>query len=118
MRRPIICFIAGVIVELFLSFAFLRTAALTSGEDVGVYRRFNEIRLNMPRQDIVKLMGSEGNRSDTFHLGQLQGFEIEYRTASRIGAAYFLSWHTGVDIVFTVAFDENDKVIYKARGGT
>ena len=77
-------------------------------------RAFNEIKLAMPRQKIVKLMGVEGRRSDTFHLGQLQGFEFEYRAASRVGAAYFLSWHTGVDVVFTVAFDEKDK----AKGGT
>ena len=118
MRRPIITFFAGVIVGLFLFFGFSRIVALVSGEDLRIYRGFNAIKLSMPRQDVVNLMGSEGRRSDTFHLGQLQGFEIEYRTASRIGAAYFLSWHTGVDMVFTVAFDEHDKAIYKASGGT
>ena len=118
MRRSIISFIVGVVVGLFLSFAFARITARISGEDMRMHRGFNEIKLNMPRQEVANLMGSEGSRSDTFYLGQLQGFEIEYRTASRIGAAYFLLWHTGVDMVFTVAFDENNKAIYKAKGGT
>lgn len=79
---------------------------------------FAEIKPEMSKQEIVHRMGSEGKRTDTFNLGQRAGFEFQYAVASRIGAAYFLSWHTGVDVVFTVAFDQNDKAIYKASGGT
>lgn len=51
-------------------------------------------------------------------MGQRGGYEFEYAVGERINAAYFLGWTTGVDHVFTVAFDEDDRVIYKASGGT
>jgi hypothetical protein len=118
VRRPIITFIIGLLVGVSLPFAFFRVAALVGGEEPRLYQSFAQIKADMPRHEVVRLMGSEGTRSDTFRLGQLAGYEFEYRAASHSGAAYFLSWHTGVDMVFTVAFDHDDKPIYKASGGT
>jgi hypothetical protein len=118
MRKPVFSFIVGVAVGIILAFSFVRIVAFMEGADMRMYRGFNRVRLDMPREEVVKLMGSEGRQADTFRIGQREGFEIEYRTASRVGAAYFVSWVTGIDMVFTVAFDEHDKAIYKARGGT
>ena len=118
MRRPVIAFILGVIVAISLPFCFVGIMSLVSRDETRMYQGFAKIKPDMLRRDVVQLMGSEGSQSDTFHLGQLAGYEFEYLAAQRSGAAYFLSWHTGVDMIFTVAFDKNDKAIYKASGGT
>jgi hypothetical protein len=118
VRKSLVTFWLGVVVGLLLPIGFLRVTALLTHEDWKMHRAFAAITPDMPRQEVVRLMGAEGSRSDKFHLGQFAGFEFQYAVASRVGAAYFLSWRTGVDTVFTIAFDQNDKAIYKASGGT
>jgi len=79
---------------------------------------YYSITLSMPLSEVTKLMKSAGKRSHEFHLGQPGGFEFEYAAAARSGAAYFVSWDNGFDWVYTVAFDFEDRAIYKAQGGT
>jgi hypothetical protein len=89
-----------------------------AGVNRGLLRSFQKIRINMTKAEVIALMGSDGKQSDTFRLGQRPGYELEYAVGERIGAAYFLSWTTGIDMVLTVAFDNKDRVIYKASGST
>ena len=38
----------------------------------------------MSKDDVVALMGAEGRRTKEFHLGQRNGYELEYTVAERI----------------------------------
>ena len=122
-KRP---FIYGLLLGILLGWVTLlviqsiSTTVLDSikGIDRQKIHSFTAIRLGMTAAEVTELMGTEGERSDTFRLGQQGGYEIEYAVAEKIGAAYFLSWKTGVALVFTVAFDTQDRVIYKASGST
>jgi hypothetical protein len=81
-------------------------------------RSYSEIKVGMTNEQVTTMMGESGRKSDTFHLAQQAGYEFEHEVGKRIGAAYFLSWTAGIDEVFTVTFDHENRVIYKARGGT
>ena len=105
-----------VLVPALVTFDYLRGAL--EGRNLNVLRGYPKVTLGMTEQDVAKLMGSAGTRRDEFHLGQQAGYEFEYEVARRIGAAYFVSWISGLDEVFTVAFDEQGRVIYKATGST
>jgi hypothetical protein len=89
-----------------------------SSEDLPEVTGYRAIKYGMSRVEVERLMGGPGRRSTEFHLSQRSGYDFEYEVASRIGAAYFLSWSTGFDTTITVAFDRDDTVIYKASGDT
>ncbi len=72
----------------------------------------------MPRAEVVKRMESEGHFDQKFYLAQRAGYDFEYAAAERSGAAYFLSWGNGIDWCYTVGFDNQDQVVFKAQGGT
>jgi len=80
-------------------------------------RSYQKIRYGMVRTEVTQIMGSAGERSSEFRLAQPAGYEMEYAVASKVGAAYFVSWNES-DTTYTVAFDSADRVIYKAKGST
>jgi hypothetical protein len=86
--------------------------------DRRVDRGFQRVTVGMPRARVEKLMRSQGTKAEQFHLGQPGGFERQYAEAERSKSAYWLSWHNGFDYVYTVGFDDRDRVTYKASGGT
>jgi hypothetical protein len=116
--KPIGIFTLGMITGVLLWSCFGVILTIASSEDQRVVRGYHAIEFNMPRDQVVKLMRSEGRQSDRFYLGQRDGYEFEYAAAEKIGAAYFLSWITGIDHVFTVGFDKNNKAIFKSHGTT
>lgn len=79
---------------------------------------FSRVTIGMTRNEVEQLMKSSGMKSDQFHLGQETGFERQYSEAKHSKSAYWLSWHNGIDYVYTVGFDDHDKATYKASGGT
>lgn len=104
----------------FLALRLISDALGGIGLDPGdkqKFRSFPEIKVGMSSEQVTALMAEEGKRSDTFYLGQQTGYEFEYEVGKRIGAAYFLAWNA-FDHVFIVAIDHEDRVIYKASGGT
>lgn len=72
----------------------------------------------MTRSEVEQFMRSPGKKLEQFQLGQETGFERRYAEAERSKSVYWLSWHNGFDYVYTVGFDERDRVTYKASGGT
>lgn len=89
-----------------------------NGWDRRVDRGFQRVTVGMPRARVEELMRSPGTKDEQFHLGQEAGFERQYAEAGRSKSAYWLSWHNGIDHVYTVGFDDGDRVTYKASGGT
>jgi hypothetical protein len=86
--------------------------------DRRVDRGFEHVALGMTRSQVEQLMSSPGTKLEQFQLGQEAGFERQYAEAEHSKSAYWLSWHNGIDYVYTVGFDDHDRVTYKASGGT
>lgn len=77
---------------------------------------YERITLDMPFTEVSQIMNSDGKRSTEFDLAQYGGYEIEYAAAARSGAKYFVTWRNGIDWAYTVGFDGQDRVVYKAKG--
>jgi len=86
--------------------------------DRQVDRGFDRVAVGMTRSAVELLMRSPGKKLEQFQLGQETGFELQYAEAERSKSAYWLSWHNGIDYVYTIGFDEHARVTYKASGGT
>jgi len=86
--------------------------------DRRVDRGFHRVTVGMTRSEVERLMRTPGTKLEQFHLGQKAGFERQYAEAERSKSAYWVSWHNGIDYVYTVGFDDHDQVTYKASGGT
>jgi len=80
--------------------------------------KFESITTGLTAQEVVQLLGEPDDSGVQFRLGQRNGFETEYAAAERSGSVHYLRWYKGIDIVFTVGFDPQDKVSFKASGGT
>jgi hypothetical protein len=81
-------------------------------------RGFEHVAVGMPRNQVELLMRSPGTKLQEFSLGQETGYEQKYAEARRSNSRYWLSWHNGIDYVYTVGFDDHDQVTCKASGGT
>lgn len=81
-------------------------------------RSFETISVGMTKDEVVQKLGRPNDQSEIFHLGQYEGYEKEYERAKGSNSKYYLFWWKGIDITFTVGFDEEDKVVLKASGGT
>lgn len=80
--------------------------------------RFDRLRPEMTREEVIAIMGSAGTRLNEFRLPQKTGHEMEYYLAQRIGAAYFIYWDVFPAVGQIAAFDTRDRLIFKASGGT
>ena len=116
--------IVGVSVLLTVTVAWLGFVGLRArwddmhNWDRRVDRGFDRVTVGMPRREVERLMRTPGTKLAQFHLGQEAGFERQYAEAERSKSAYWLSWHNGIDYVYTVGFDDHDRATYKASGGT
>jgi hypothetical protein len=96
----------------------LRISDRIEGWDRARHRAFRSLKVGMLFAEVVRVMGTPKEQSTDFHLGQHEGFEAEYERASRSGAAYYLFWENGIDYVYAVGFDAQDRLILIASGGT
>ena len=103
--------------------AILLCAALGAGE-VGEEWRLvqviNSLEIGAAESEVVKRLGPPTDSGTKFYLGQEQGFEAQYREAAASTSTRYLFWHGGVaqDVVCAVGLDRNNRVAYRACGGT
>ena len=84
----------------------------------GFVSDFDSVRQGWSKEAVVRILGNPDETSKDFHLGQELHFEHEYARAKASKSKYFLFWNRGLDIVFAVGFDDQDKVTMTASGGT
>ena len=115
--RPIliIATVVGVICVLCAGTVFIRCLG---GYGITFHLRYKTIESGMSRERVIELLGRPHEQSSEFHLGQAQGFEPEYERARNSDSRYYLFWNKGIDVVYAVGFDSEDKVTIKAVGGT
>jgi len=80
--------------------------------------KFDAIRAGMNASKVVTFLGSPSYEGYSFQLGQKQGFEDAYKRALLSDSTKYLSWDRGMDCVFTVGFDKQDKATIAERGCT
>lgn len=80
--------------------------------------KFDVIQLGMNESKVVVLLGSPSYEGSSFYLGQEQGFEDAYKRALLSDSVKYLSWNRGMDCVFTVGIDGQEKVTLADRGCT
>ena len=80
--------------------------------------KFEKVRIGEPRSSVVALLGEPSDKDSEFRLGQKQGFEPAYQRAEKSNSSYYLFWYRGMDVVYTVGFDAQDKVTIIESGGT
>ena len=110
--------VAVVIVIPVGLWAVLYTADHVAGFDRHFHRQFQEIKQGMTETEVLHLLGDPVERSRRFRLGQYEGFEEEYSAAEASGATHYLVWVNGVDVVYSVGFDQSGRVVHSACGGT
>lgn len=79
---------------------------------------YKKIAIEMTKAEVIDLMGQPVEQSNEFYLGQYNGFEKEYERAKRSNSKYYFFWRNGIDIIYAVGFDSEDKVVLKEAGGT
>ena len=112
---PIILAVFGMLCVLGLGVLAFR---LLLGYGITFGPRFKTIAPGLPRERVVALLGRPDEESAEFRLGQREGFEREYELADSSDSRYYLIWYKGIDVVYTIGFDSEDKVTIKAVGGT
>ena len=115
--RPVVLIVAtlGVICVFCVAVVLIRALA---GYGITFHAKYDTIAPGMSREQVIGLLGPPSEESAEFHLGQPQGFEREYETARKSDSRYYLFWNKGIDSVYAVGFDSEDKVTFKAVGGT
>lgn len=89
-----------------------------SGRGFAFHGRFKSVNAGMSRAEVITLLGEADEKSNSFRLGQYEAFEHEYERAKRSNSEYYLVWHRGIDVVYTVGFDAEDEATITAVGGT
>jgi hypothetical protein len=105
---------AAIIIGFLWAIAF--SLRVSSGE-YALTKNFKRVTLGSDEAQVISLLGNP-TRKDEFHLGQRKGFEKAYQRASESNAKTYLFWYRGTDVVYTVGFDEQRKVVVAEYGGT
>ena len=79
---------------------------------------FGSVEPGMSRAEVIELLGQPDQETAEFRLGQREGFEHEYERADRSDSTRYLLWYKGMDLVFTIGFDDHGKVTMTACGNT
>ena len=79
---------------------------------------FEKVSPGLDEAQVLTLLGSPDDRGKEFRLGQFEGYEKEYQRASESSAKTYWFWFRGIDVVYTVGFDESGKVVIAEYGGT
>ncbi len=109
------------ILALFAAGLFALTVAtellITSSENDDFRERYQEIAPGMSKSIVVSVLGTPNDRSSEFYLGQKEGSEEAYRRAEESGSADYFIWQLKNDEVYTVGFNEEDKVVIVEADG-
>jgi len=103
---------------LTLCAVLLLVSCVGTPEEQDFARRFESVTEGESEVHVLELLGSPDERDQTFQLSQREGFESIYEGAARSGSTYWLRWRRSIDLTYTVGFDTNQKVRFKAVGGT
>ena len=87
-------------------------------EDRKFWNTFHAIPFGLTEAELVQRLGTPHDAGRKFYLGQPDGFEKQYREAAESKSVRFVFWHIDIDVVCAVGLDEQDRVAYKACGGT
>jgi hypothetical protein len=87
-------------------------------EDRAFYRTVDALALGMAESAVIGQLGSPQATGAEFRLGQREGFEAEYKAAAESGSRRYLFWNRSVDVVCAVGLDAQNRVAYRACGGT
>jgi hypothetical protein len=111
--------VAGVSIAIIVIFlwAVVFSSRVSSGE-YAFTKTFEKITPGSSEAQVVALLGHPDEKGLNFRLGQYDGFEKAYQRASESNANNYWFWFRGVDIVYTVGFDEQGKVVVAEHGGT
>ena len=115
--RPIFIILAVFGAVCVLSLGIV-SARLLLGYGVTFNPKFKTIASGAPRDRVVELLGRPDEESAKFRLGQREGYEREYELAENSDSHYYLIWYKGIDVVYAVGFDREDRVTIRAVGGT
>ena len=84
---------------------------------LSAYPGWHEVRVGDTRERVLELMGHPREESREFRLGQEGGFQEQYTEAAASGASVWLIYEAGIDVVYAIGLDADDRVVYKAVGG-
>ena len=79
---------------------------------------YHRIDIGDSKERVVELLGRPDSKSLEFYLAQKQGYEAEYSAAKKTNSIEYLVWNKGIDLVYSIGFDPNEKVTINAHGGT
>ena len=84
------------------------------------YTTVDGLSLGATEKEVLLQLGPPDDRGGEFYLGQAEGFEAEYRAAAASGSVRWVFWRRGIadDVVCAVGFGSDDRVTFKACGGT
>jgi len=116
LRRLLIS--AGTVGVSSLALYMIVLSSTTVREVSKFERRFSTAAIGDNKTEVIDRLGKPDDFDADFRLGQLEGHEDAYEQARKSGATQFLFWIKGIDVVFAVGFDENDKVVLAEYGGT
>jgi len=79
---------------------------------------YHRIEPGDSKHSVIEMLGQPDEQNTIFRLGQQKGYESEYEKSNASGSKYYLFWNKGIDVIYSVGFDGNDRVTFKAYGGT
>ena len=80
--------------------------------------KFKKIQHGDPESKVITILGKPETKESEFRLGQKEGFEESYERAKSSDSQYYLLWHRGIDVVFTIGINNKGLVSVKEHGGT
>ena len=89
-----------------------------SREDQKFWDTFHAIPIGLTEAEVLQLLGPPHDAGKKFYLGQPAGFEKQYREAAESKSVRYVFWRIDIDVICAVGLDEQDRVAYKACGGT
>jgi hypothetical protein len=89
-----------------------------SREDREFWNKFHAIPIGTTEAELLQRLGAPHDADNKFYLGQPAGYEQQYREAAESKSVRFVFWHIDIDVVCAVGLDDNNRVAYKACGGT
>ena len=104
-----------IVLSLFLLWGLIYTH---SAGGLKFYINYHRIGIGDSKDRVVDLLGVPNTNSVEFYLGQNVGYESKYSAAKKSNSVEYLIWNKGIDVVYSIGFDLNDKVTFKAYGGT
>lgn len=80
--------------------------------------KFEKVKIGESKTNVLSMLGEPNHKDKEFRLGQKEGFEAAYQRAEKSNSSYYLFWHRGIDTVYTIGFDAQEKATITESGGT